>query len=357
MDIYVLNNKNEMLDIVDTYKSAIWDLSYNDVGNFELYVACTSAAAEIFKAGNRLVRDVDISADGSMHHVMIIKKIETTTDDDDGDNLIITGQDLKSILDQRIVWNQTMLSGSVDKCIAKLMNENVIAPENSNRMIDNFKLVGTGSFKYVITNQQFTGDSLLDSINSILVSCAIGYDIYIAANGMYIMYLYKGVDRSASQEIYPQVIFSSKNENIIDDTYTIDYSEYKNVALVAGEGEGKARRTMTVGKARGLDRYEVYVDAKDISSNDDNIADAEYNNMLTESGKDYLAERSYTEKYEGTLETKGIYIYGEDYNLGDIVTVINKYGITASPRITSVIESVSDEGVSIVPTLSTWIGD
>lgn len=94
-----------------------------------------------------------------------------------------------------------------------------------------------------------------------------------------------------------------------------------------------------------------------MSSNNGDVSDSEYQNMLQAAGAKLIAESGFVEKYEGSIETGSIYEYGSDYRLGDVVTVINKYGISANPRITEVIESVSDDGVTIVPTLSTWIGD
>lgn len=44
----------------------------------------------------------------------------------------------------------------------------------------------------------------------------------------------------------------------------------------------------------------------------------------------------------------------KDYFLGDIVQVINAYGIRAMPRIIEIIESEDENGASTVPTFSTW---
>ena len=41
--------------------------------------------------------------------------------------------------------------------------------------------------------------------------------------------------------------------------------------------------------------------------------------------------------------------YGKDYYLGDIVTMINKYGITKDVRVLSVIESMDDTGAKVIP--------
>ena len=356
MDIYVYSRDNERLDVIDTYESAIWDLRYCDVGKFELYIAASPRFVQLLTPGNRLVRDVDINNDGSMQHVMTIKKVVLSTSDEDGDYLIVTGFDLKSILGQRIVWNQTILSGSIEKCVEKLMNENVISPAAESRKIDRFVLDLQGRYDESM-QKQITGDNLLDAVIDILSTHNAGWDIYIDSEHNYRMILLNGVNRSIDQDINSRVVFSAKNENIIDDTYTLDWTDYVNVVLVAGEGEGTARRRAVTGHAKGLDRYESFKDARDISSNNGEISDTAYSNMLKTAGAKLITESGYVEKYEGSIETRGLYEYGIDYGLGDVVTVINRYGISANPRITGVIESVDESGVTIVPTLSTWIGD
>ena len=44
------------------------------------------------------------------------------------------------------------------------------------------------------------------------------------------------------------------------------------------------------------------------------------------------------------------YIYKQDYNLGDVVTLMNGYGIEIHPRITEIIENWDDNGYTIIPT-------
>lgn len=355
MDIYVYNKNNECIDVIDTYQSAIWDLSYYDAGKFELYIAANEKIVRLMVPDNRLIRDKDISDDGTMRHVMIIKKVVLSTDDETGDNLIVTGFDLKIILRQRIVWQQTNLSGTIEDCIKKLLIENVISPDIVQRKLDNFTFRPEKNIKKI--QKQITGDNLMDAVVGILSENGIGWDVYIDSIGNYVMTTYTGIDRSVNQDVNPCVVFSAANENIVDDTYTLDLTDYANVVLTAGEGEGLARRRLGFGETEGIDRYEIYKDARDISSNNEEISDTEYNNMLLAVGSQALAEHSKTEKYEGSIETQGLYRYGVDYNIGDIVSVINRYGISANPRIIGVIESVSDDGVTIVPTLSTWIGE
>ena len=85
-----------------------------------------------------------------------------------------------------------------------------------------------------------------------------GYRV-VFANGKFLFELYKGADRT------DEVIFSSEFENLSATKYIEDELNMGNVALVAGEGEGSSRAKSISGEAAGIERYELYVDAKDIS--------------------------------------------------------------------------------------------
>ena len=85
-----------------------------------------------------------------------------------------------------------------------------------------------------------------------------GYKVILSDNALYFS-LYKGTDRSN------EVVFSSDFENLQATKYVEDDTNLGNVALVAGAGEGSARSRNVSGYAESLDRYEIYVDAKDLS--------------------------------------------------------------------------------------------
>ena len=50
--------------------------------------------------------------------------------------------------------------------------------------------------------------------------------------------VYEGLDRTQGQAINPRVIFSREFENVLSQEYTDSLNNYKNVALVGGQGEG-----------------------------------------------------------------------------------------------------------------------
>lgn len=349
MLIYVLDTNLTRVGVIDVMSSIIWTNRYYTYGDFELYISATPENLALLRENYYLIRD------GYETNAMIIKKIEITTDVETGNYITVTGQCLKSILYQRIIWNMTSLSGKVESCISRLLTENAINPEITDRKINNLVNANTLTTAYSMT-AQYTGKNLGETIAEICQNYGIGWDIQLNLDKKQFNFvLYKGTDRSYDQSIIPPVVFSNEFENLLRTTYTFDTTNYKNVAKVAGEGEGINRRVVTVGSASGLNRYEEYVDAKDVNSNNGQITDAEYNKQLIERGNEKLAELDYTENFEGEVETNYTYKFDQDYFIGDIVEVVNEYGIAASTRILEVIQCEDESGIYTIPTFSNYI--
>lgn len=347
VNLYVLNDRFERIGIIDTYASIIWTNRYFECGDFELYMQCTSEMIDLLQIGRYLIRE------GKEDNAMIIETVNVSTDHEQGNYLTVSGRCLKSIVYRRIIWNQTTLNGQVEICIARLLNDNIINPTDTVRKIINFQLgsmVETG----IAMNVQYTGDNVGEVISAICTNYGIGWDIKLdIEHGTLTFILYKGTDRSCSQEIVPWIVFSNEFENLLTTNYSFDKSKFANVAKVAGEGEGSARKTTTIGSAKGFERYESFVDAKDLSSNDGEITLSEYYKQLAERGTEKLAETTNIENFDGEVVSH-TYKYGTDYFLGDIVEVINEYGMEAVTRVIEVIESEDETGAYTIPTFSSY---
>lgn len=274
MEIHVFDRDFNIIDIVDSYTSCIWTPHYSDCGDFELYLPASCEMVTLLREDYYLVRSSDIRVVGGVttyKNVMIIKNIIINTDVENGDYLTITGRELKFILNQRIVWKMTTLIGNVGECIYRLLNENAITPTDPARVLPYLTLdVLPDDITEAIT-KQFTGDELDKAIEELCLTYSLGYEVYVVrANGVVTMpfRLYKGVNRSYAQTDRPYVTFSATNNNLYNTEYIHNSEGYRNVALIGGEGEGTERTFTTTGSASGLDRYELFVDAKDISSSD-----------------------------------------------------------------------------------------
>lgn len=340
MEIYVLNKNFEVVDILENYESCIWTTRFRKAGDFEIYMQASERAINTLRENYYLMRYDNAT-------VMIIKDIGITTDIENGNYLTVTGVSLESILAQRIVWEQTILKSKIGTAIRKLLNENVVQPEIQERKIDNFN-IGEIDVTNKSIEMQTTGDNLEKVIQEICVVDKLGYAVTLEED-KFMFTLKRGKDRTYNQNENDIVIFSPDFDNLENTEYQYKSSNYKNVALVAGEGEGKARKTAVVGVAVGIDRYELYVDARNDSSNNGEITEDEYEQQLKGKGEEKLGECKKTESFTGeTLDYN--FKFNVDYSLGDIVEVENEYGMTAQAQITEIIESDDENGYSIIPT-------
>lgn len=350
MEFLVLNTKFEAVAILDVFESFIWTDRYSKCGDFEIY---TSSDRQIIAT---LKEDFYIWTEDS-EHVMIIENRKIITDVEEGNKLLVSGRSLESILDRRIVWNQILLDGDFQTQIKRLLTENVISPSDSNRKISNFIFEETDD-PYILSLKvqvQYTGDNLYEAVCKLCNSVNIGFKITLNVDNQFVFKLYSGIDRSYDQEANPYVVFSPSFENIIDSNYYESKAGYKNVGLVAGEGEGLARRTVIVGEStsKELSRRELYVDARDISSSTSNggsISTSAYDNLLRQRGDEQLNENKIIQAFDGQVESTQMYRYGEHYFMGDITQLENEYGMESKVRVTEFIRSVDKDGIDSYPT-------
>ena len=256
IDVYVLNKNLEQIGVIDNYKSLIWSNRYKEVGDCELYVSATIQNFELLKKGNYLIR-----LDDEM--ICQIKKIELDTDTENGDYLIITAYDCKKFLDQRVMWGTRNCDGNVEDFIRSFVNQGLGDPSLSARQLRKangqrlFYLGNKANFKEV-TQEQVSYANIGEKVREYCAKYEWGYKVVLSSNALYFL-LYKGTDRSNT------VIFSNEFENLEATKYVEDDTNNANVALIAGAGEGSERSRNVSGYAESTERYEIYVDARDLS--------------------------------------------------------------------------------------------
>lgn len=351
MEALILDSKYEILDIVDTFESFIWTDRFLGYGDFEIYTPVEVKYFSNLRENLYLMRR-------DSAHLMILEDISIATDSENGDRVTVTGRSLESILDRRIIWGQTILSGSFQDAIQKLLNENVISPAIPARAIPNFSFkASTDPYILGLTVEtQYFGENLYDVIVELCESKKVGFKILPKGKGGFEFELYAGEDRSFSQDKNLWVEFSPRFDNLLASNYLKSSKLKKTAALTAGDGEGAERKTVEVlvesGGGSGLSRKELFVETSISSTTDDgsSIPEDEYNKQLTEKGKTALAETKVTETFEGEIESTIQYIYNRDFFIGDIVQIINEYGMESRVRITEIVQSQDASGTKITPT-------
>lgn len=351
MNVFVLDTTFQSVGVIDVFNSFLWTDRFYKYGDFEIY---TEANAEILEL---LKEDYYLEYSNS-EHVMIIEDFEVSSDTEEGTKFIYKGRSLESILDRRIIWTQTTLTGNLQNGIKKLLNENIISPSNADRKIPNF--IFQESTDPAITEltleAQYTGDNLYDTISAICNDKKIGFKVLLNDQNQFVFSLYAGKDRSYKQDTNPYVVFSPDFDNMINSNYIRSKKTYKNVTLVAGEGEGSSRKTVSVGSGSGLERRELYTDARDLStttSDGGTISTSEYNNQLTQRGNEKLADCPISESFEGESDTTRMFVFKEDFDIGDVVQNRNEYGQEGRSIVSEMIFSQDEEGFLSYPTFET----
>jgi hypothetical protein len=343
---------------MDTFESLIWTERYYACGDFEVHSSVTDVLRNALVADNYLW-----SKDSE--HVMIIEDIQIESDVEDGGVFTVTGRSLESILERRIVYFKTVLTGSLQDGIERLLNENAISPSDPARTIPNliFERSDDNYIKALTVDATFYGEDLYEVIQGLCEANKLGFKIVLNANNQFVFKLYVGTDRSYDQMNTPYVIFSPQFDNIINSNYLESKKTLKTFALIAGsEKEDGSRTTVTTarnsGAGTGLNRREMFVDGGGISTTDDagkDLTEAVYKSLLVQKGREELALNIATQTFEGEVETSRLFQYGEDFFKGDIVQVTNEYGVEAKTRIVEFVISQDVNGIDTYPTFETIV--
>lgn len=359
MNFIVLDKQFIPLTLADTYVYAIWTERFATAGDFELELPIHAETVQYMEIGNYLTLEDSETA-------MIIESMKVNTDVSNGARTIVyKGESLEAILKRRIVWNQTVLNGTLINCLATLFRQNLGADAAAARRITNFvfdtrQYFNRPEFNFTI-QAQFTGDTLYDAVSSMCEACGLGWRIRLLPNGTFNFELYAPTDRSGGDPDVDPVIFSPEFDNLLNSRYLYDTMPYKNITLVMGEGEGgnRKRRTVWVGlpsgdpEPSGLDRRELYTDARDLQSETSGggtMSDADYNASLDYRGYKKLAENTVSAAFDGQLEPSIGAIFGTDYVLGDYVLAMNDYGMGSATQVYEYIRTYDSGGFKAYPT-------
>lgn len=355
MEIRVMDTNFVDVKLIDEYESMIWTDRYNTSGDFELYMPMDISILDYIK------EDYYLWCSQS-EHLMIIEDIKIKSDVEEGNKIIVTGRSLEQMLDRRIVWGQKVINGSLQNGIKTLLTESIISPSTklAARKIDNFKFIASTDSRITSLkiSAEYTGDDLYEIISTICVEAGIGFKIVLnQTDNTFEFSLYVGDDRSYNQTDNPYVVFSPKFDNLVTSNYVSNNQEYKNIAYVAGEGEGSSRKRLVVGSnASGLNRRELFVDARDISSDNDGVtlSASQYNALLKQRGLEKLAENIRIRSFDSEVLEGSQYDYGKDFFMGDIVQTEDDYGHVGRSVISEfIISHDTSDGLRQYPTFET----
>lgn len=359
MELYIFDSELNFLGILETFNSLRKVIRYYSNGFFELQCYLTPVTLELLSRENI----VYTKGDNKAFYIETVIKLIT----EDGQELITaSGKDLTGYLERRINWGRTNFKGTTENLMRKLVLENVISPTDKKRNIPYLVLGDLKGFAENIIYQNSFGN-LLEQLQIVANANNLGFHNLLDIKHKNIIFdVYKGVDRTVNNGSNAPCIFSRNFENILGQDYYDSVNNYKNTCLIAGTGEGEKRILTSIENGEGINRYELYVDARDITNvkkdpngEDVTIQTEEYENILKQRGYEKFSEYREVQTFNSIINVNGNNKYKKDFDLGDLVTVIDKkWRVQADVRITEIEEIYEESGLKInavfgnpVPTL------
>lgn len=327
MELYIYNSDRELIGIVESFDYLRWTRRYSQCGFFELKAISSPENAALLKEGNIIWKSDDEEA-GIIEYL----KLSQT----DSEFITVSGRFATSLLARRIVWGTENLSGDLSVCAEQLLNYNLISPSDSARQITgvSFSSPNLG----VSVSTQISYRNLMDAVTGLCDASDIGIKtVFNQGTGTFAVTLYNGT--------VSQAVFSKEYENLTEQIYTESDIDYANTALIGGEGEGAERTFVAITSGSGETRREIFVDAKDLRTED---FGATYTDALTFRGQSKLNELAMRYTFDTTVNPHGNLTYKIDFDLGQMVKVVSKtWGVTMTTRITEVEETYDADGQSI----------
>ncbi|NYB73850.1 siphovirus ReqiPepy6 Gp37-like family protein [Sedimentibacter hydroxybenzoicus DSM 7310] len=339
MELYVFNKELDFQGLVDAFDSFIWRRRYSRCGDFELHLPITAENLNLLRKGNIIHKKDDREA-GYIEYRKLTENVEGR------EVLAVRGRFITGYLGRRIIWGTENLNGTIELAIRNLINNNCISPADTSRKIDLLQLGELKGFTQS-ANFQVSYSNLLSTIEEKASINELGIRTPIDVQNRRIVFdIYEGLNRTAGQSDNPRAIFSKEFENVLEQEYTDSINDYKNIALIAGEGEGTERVLTTVGSGIGVDRFELFVDARDLQQGE--MSTEDYTSQLQQRGNEKLSENSIIQTFNSKVNVLSNLTYKVNFDLGDIVTCVSKkWGITINTRITEIEEVYESDGFKI----------
>lgn len=323
--IKIIDKGFNFLGEVDDYEALIFTRSWGGIGGFEIHINANK------KYTDKLRKENIVFVNEKKAGVILYREFST----DDNERLIVKGQQLKTYLGRRITIPPTgraqdYKNDYVENIMKHYVEANCVNPADTKRKIDRLRIAPVES-RGIKTQYQTRFKNLAEELEKLSLISGLGWDVYLdLKNKEFVFDVFEGRDLTAAQSVLPPAIFSVDYDNISSQKLIESAMGYKNTGYVGGQGEGIDRTIQVVGEdAQGLERYEVFIDARDIEDSGD----------LSERGLQKLEELKEVMTFDNEILTQSNLVYEEDYNLGDLVTAINnKWRVVLDSRITEVTE-------------------
>lgn len=334
MEVRFYNAEMNFIGLMENQKSLIWTRRFYEPGKMRLYAPLTDDNLRLTRKGNVVwMRGCDEAA------VIEDRIIKDTPEES---QIEASGRFISSYMDRRLIRPSVSFSGKVEVAMRKLLMDADPLPKVVLGTLNNFP--ETVSF-------QATYKNLMEYETKLARTSNIGYRFRPDFNEKRIYFeTYKGTDRTLSQGVNNRVVFSERYDNLSEMEYRENDQLLKTTVYIGGQGSGGGRIIVSIGEdLTGLERRELFVDARDLTQ-EDGMSAAEYREKLLQRGREKLAEYQEARTISCVTDASANFVYKKSYDLGDVVTVKKKdWGITVDLRITEIEEVYENGGLEVHP--------
>lgn len=230
----------ELLGELEIQNAVLWERKAFSSGSFSVNSLITEGSRELLKEDHILwIAGEDAG---------IIEYIQEEAGED-GPYITAKGCDLTGILARRILWGTYALNGPVPALMYQLVDDCCIHPTRGDakaRIIPGLVLSDAPGGGTIIRTQK-TGGTLLEALEALGEAYQIPFGVrFDPAVPCMEFWARPGVDRSVRQSTVEPVFYSTELDDVLSSEYSYNSQDYRNVSLVAGEGEGSERVYVTV---------------------------------------------------------------------------------------------------------------
>lgn len=362
--ITILDDTMCIVDILRKYEYSQYQYKAREIGTFQINAMLDKENLYLMDKTKNFYVLFDDDVFG------VIESVKRESDSETSRVFTIKGSLALKLLEYRVIKGQLTFKGKSYKYIEELVKQNLVLSDDANRNIAlSVEFENEERLKKICStiDKQITGGSLWDEIRE--VAEADKLRIALRPNVVVInrehpynidgwtLIIGAGEDRTRHGEdkTVSSVVFSQSLSNIANTDYTVNRSKLRNTVYIAGEGEGADRKwynidvnsDVTFGERKGWNRRELWVDARDIQSEQDNkkLTDAEYEELMKQRADEKAKDNDLSEEYTATVtDITKQYTYKKDYNIGDFVTIADEeLGMEFDAQITNVIVTRQDD--------------
>lgn len=309
--------------------SECWfELSYYNIGEFEVYAPATTSNLSALKMGNYIKIP-------NKPYLWIIKSVQYTFNSEGAKMIDVKGFEAKWLLHTRVILNPYQLETNLATAVKNLLLNNLGANALSYRKIVGFNVI-TPDFSITIDQTQAPREDIADFLLALLKANQCGcYTTF--ENGQIIFRAIQGTDRTST------VLFAQSMDNLISSEYFENSENKKTFCRVVSKFSQNNQDVEYMQDynqgATNIDRLEMVVESNLSTKLEDGTeilpSSNTYKTMQQQEGKNQLAERYIDVQFSAELDLQySNYQFERDFFIGDMVKVRDEYfGYEASTRI------------------------